>query len=111
MKLDQIIGSGAWNADSIDPATSQASNGAGMFSQVQKQYQQVSTNVFSRGSDPNSQSMKSENGMASTFPSTGGHVLGGMSRRTAPSTLDPRKARLQAIEKRMQAASEGGENV
>ena len=108
MKLDQIIGSGAWSStDSNDSMTSQASKGAGLFSQVQKQYQQVSTNLFSS----NSQSMKSENGTTSSFPLAGGHVLGGVSRRTAQSTVDPRIARLQAIERRMNEASEGGENV
>ncbi|CAJ1953809.1 unnamed protein product [Cylindrotheca closterium] len=88
VKLDQIIGSGAWCADSNDHITSQASNGGRLFSQVQRQYQKVSTNVFStRGS---------------------GHVLGGVSRRTAQSTVDPRRARLQAIEKRMNEVSDQG---
>mmetsp|Transcript_25635 Transcript_25635/g.62847 ORF Transcript_25635/g.62847 Transcript_25635/m.62847 type:complete len:91 (+) Transcript_25635:836-1108(+) len=87
--------------------TNQASHGGGLFSQVQKQYQKVSTNVFSRGSESsNSQSMKSENSNVSSFPLTGGHVLGGVSRRTAQSTVDPRRARLQAIERRMNAAEE-----
>lgn len=111
VKLDQIIGSGAWTTDSNDLSIRQGSGGAGLLSHVQSQFQGFSMNSSSTESP--SKSTTPGNGAATTssFPSTGGHVLGGASRRTTQPALDPRKARLQAIERRMKTASEEGDIV
>jgi len=95
VQLDQIVGSGAWSTDADEHASS------GLFSQVQNRLQQASSNAFANNSGNESSTPTT----TTSFPSTGGHVLGGASRRTAQSPVDPRRARLQAIERRMKAAS------
>ena len=101
VKLDQIIGSGAWSADAANE-----SSGSGLFSQVRNQLQGVSTNGFSTGNETSQVT-------TSSFPTTGGHVLGGASKRAnTQSAADARRARLQAIERRLNEASEeGGDHV
>eukprot|EP00980_Cylindrotheca_fusiformis_P002925 scaffold681_cov130-Cylindrotheca_fusiformis.AAC.1 len=106
---DNILGSGAWNEDTSTPSGDNASS-RGFFSQIQQKYQQVST-ISSRaggGHDNGASTTETAHGARDlpSFPASGGQKLGSASRRPS-SSLDARQARLQAIEKRMEAASQG----
>jgi hypothetical protein len=108
---NSVLGSGAWNEETSGPSDGGSSgdnNGSsGFLSQLQKKYQQASTNL----STPSSSSSSNDNNHGGepvlSFPTSGGQKLGNASRRPT-STADPRQARLQAIQRRLEAESKGG---
>ena len=83
-----VLGSGAWSE------TNEKTDTSSFLSHFRNQYQDGSNNT----------SMSSSGEEKLSFPTSGGQRLGGASRRSA-STLDPREARLQAIERRLDATS------
>lgn len=99
---NQILGSGAWRDSDFDTTDERDQ---GLFSQFRQRPHDTSNNPLLPSAGKEVGNSPSTDGVFS-FPASEGHKLGGAS-NTSASGINPRQARLQAIERRVEATSKG----